>query len=229
VILYYITDRKQFPGSETLQRSQLLNCIEEAASCEVDFIQLREKDLNARDLEALALAAKERVSLRNTRTKLLVNARTDIAIAAGADGVHLPAHDFPASEVRIVFNKAGYPQPVIAVSCHNLQEVELAEAHGADLVVFGPVFEKDNLFATRIDEFRLVNRRETSASSKMPVLALGGVNLANASACMEAGAAGLAGIRLFQAGEMGKTVAALRALSSESIKTVRRRHPYQPG
>ncbi len=155
MLLYYITDRRQFPGDDAAQRRALLAKIAEAARCGVDFIQLREKDLSSRELEILANEAMAIVrsssvhsKLETRHSKLLINSRADIALAAGTDGVHLPASDLSASEVRSVWDaatrnvKRETRNATIAVSCHTLDEVLAAESHGADFVVFGPVFEK---------------------------------------------------------------------------------------
>src|ERR1035441_2435538 len=104
-LLYYITDRSQFPGDESSRHRMLLDKIAEAARAGVEYIQLREKDLRARQLEPLALEAAHvikqlRTDNRIGRTRLLVNSRTDVALAAGADGVHLRSDDIPASHVR---------------------------------------------------------------------------------------------------------------------------------
>jgi len=84
LLLYYITDRKQFPGGELERRGRLLANIAEAARCGVDYVQLREKDLSSRDLETLARGAMERIRVSGGKTRLLINSRTDVAIAAGA-------------------------------------------------------------------------------------------------------------------------------------------------
>ncbi|MCU1309041.1 MAG: thiamine-phosphate diphosphorylase [Candidatus Angelobacter sp.] len=232
VLLYYITDRSQFPGTEEEKHAQLLDNIAAAARWGVDFIQLREKDLSARELELLALQAVAVVRRNNDSTKLLINSRADIAVAAGADGVHLRSAgaDASASDARIIFHKAENINPVIACSCHSLQEVADAEAHGADFAVFGPVFGKGTVQGVGIDALREICEREIAASSRMPVLALGGVTVENAMSCLEAGAAGIAGIRLFQSGELGQTISELRRLHPQPTATApRRRHPYQPG
>jgi len=213
VVLYYITDRRQFPGNTQEQRRRLLAKIAEAARAGVDMIQLREKDLPARELEELAVEAVRLVREHAVRTKLLINSRVDVAIAAGADGVHLPSDDISASEARVVFGKAGGRAPIIGVSCHSVSQVRLAEAHGADFAVLGPVFEKSGSPGLGLGELRAacgqVPARAVEAAlpaGRMPILALGGVNLQNARACVEAGAAGIAAIRLFQQNEIAAVV-----------------------
>ena len=228
LLLYYITDRSQLPGSPAAQRAALLDRIASAANAGVDHIQLREKDLAPRDLEALArdavAAVRPATKDRRATTRLLINSRSDIALAAGAGGVHLPAGDLPASEVRALLTAAHHSQATtrnfsIAVSCHSAAEVRSAYSHGADFAVFGPVFEKSGRpgvgLAALQEACRLsgpVPRTEGGHRSAMPVLALGGVTLANAAECLRAGAAGLAGIRLFQEGDVAQTVAQLRSL-----------------
>src|ERR1041385_38845 len=103
--LYYITDRRQFPGDAQGQERRLLEKIAECAAAGVDLIQLREKDLGAGAQEKLALKAM--AALAGSRTRLLINARTDVALACGAHGVHLPANDLAASDARAIFARAG--------------------------------------------------------------------------------------------------------------------------
>src|ERR671922_1187851 len=147
--LYYITDRKQFSGDESSQRQRLLEKISEAARCGLDFIQLREKDLSGRELESLAREASKAIRLETGSTKLetrfLINSRTDVALAIGADGVHLPGNDISPQEVRTIWKKCGagaFERKVISVSCHSEQDVLRAAAGQADLAIFAPVFEK---------------------------------------------------------------------------------------
>ena len=208
MLLYYITDRTQFPGNECERRERLLDKIAEAAGAGVDLIQLREKDLSSRELESLALEALRRLRASGDSTRLLINSRADIALAAGADGVHLRSKDITAEDVRKIWRDAGGPNiPVVAVSCHNDAEVIAAEDAGADFIVFGPVFEKKHSPETRstgLDDLK------SACQHKIPVLAIGGVTGHNAQLCIQAGAAGVAGIRLFQTGEISTQVAALR-------------------
>jgi thiamine-phosphate pyrophosphorylase len=220
LLLYYISDRSQFPGSEAERREKLLANIAGAIRCGVDYIQLREKDLSARELEDLTrrtmqLRAENRLletevsglgTTKLAKTRVLVNSRTDIAIAAGADGVHLRSGDIAPANVRAVASRAGGERVIIAVSCHTLAEVQAAADAGADFVVFGPVFGKNEGEGTGLEELH------ESAQIGIPVLALGGVTVQNAAFCMAAGAAGIAGIRLFQSDFVAKTVHCLRSL-----------------
>jgi thiamine-phosphate pyrophosphorylase len=205
VLLYYITDRRQI-GDE----GALLECIAGAVRAGVDYIQLRERDLTARALEQLARRAVEAVCAVAGHTRLLINSRSDVAIAAGAHGVHLRGDDISAADARALLHQAGMTDAVVAVSCHTMEEVALAESHGADFVVFGPVFEKDAAPGQGLAALHAACSRKPAAAPPVPVLALGGVTLANAAQALAAGAAGLAGIRLFQKEDIAETVRALR-------------------
>ncbi|HJS98031.1 MAG TPA: thiamine phosphate synthase [Terriglobales bacterium] len=227
MIFYYITDRKQFPGSAGGQRARLLAKIAEASRAGVDLIQLREKDLPARDLEALAQEAVRvvRENAGENPTRLLINSRIDIAIAVGAEGVHLRGHDIAASEARVIFNKAEMCKPVIGVSCHTVSEVRLAESHGADFAVFGPVFEKSGGPGQGLASLRAACGKVPALgveaavpAGQMPVLALGGLTRDNAAACLNAGAAGVAAIRFFQENEVASIIEDLKTRYREALK-----------
>lgn len=206
MLLLYITDRNQFPGDERARQQALLAKIAEAVRCGVDFIQLREKDLSTRHLETLARLGTEN---REPTTAFLINSRSDIALACGAAGVHLPAGDLRPSEVRKIWAKAGQPtRPLVTVSCHSTDEVARAASEGADFALFAPVFEKKD--TPRANPAGLDKLRE-ACRQKIPVLALGGVTLDNARACLDAGAAGIAAIRLFQENDIAQVVRKLKA------------------
>ena len=211
MLLYYITDRKGFAGTESDQRSSLLHRIADAARAGVDYIQLREKDLPREELEPLAREVVRAVRENSAVTKLLINSHSDVAIAGGADGVHLPAGFPPADEVRDYWVRNGNREPIIGVSAHSVEDVRQAESNGASFAVLAPIFEKG---ATGAKGLGLkVLRQACSPSSKQQsdftVFALGGVTLANARSCIDAGAGGIAGIRLFQQGDVAETVSRL--------------------
>jgi len=209
--LYYITDRRQFAGDAHEQEQRLLAKIVECAAAGVEYIQLREKDLESRALEELALKAM--AALGGSRTRLLINSRTDVALACGAHGVHLPANDLPASEVRSIFARAGKNEPVIGVSTHSAAEVARAESYGANFAVFGPVFEKSGSENREgLEHLRRICHRAEAAQPAMPVWALGGITMENAEQCTAAGAAGIAAIRLFQQNDVDAVVKKLRSL-----------------
>jgi thiamine-phosphate pyrophosphorylase len=217
-LLYYITDRTAFAADERTRRIRLLEKIAEATRAGVDYIQLREKDLHPRDLESLAkkagsIIAKLRTENPELRTALLINSRTDIALAAHADGVHLRSDDISPEDVRAVWKKRGVgaparansPQdPVIGVSCHSPAEVAQAAAGSASFAVFAPVFEKKDAQPAGLDLLR------EACGANIPVLALGGVTLAKVQSCIEAGAAGIAAIRLFQENNIAEVTQRLR-------------------
>ena len=221
MLLYYITDRQQFAGGDNERRATLLRRIAQAASVGADYVQLREKDLSARELERLAREAVRAVQENSQVTRLLINSRTDVAIACGADGVHLPSGELPASEVRALWMKCCHREPLIGVSAHSVADVRSAQSHGADFALLGPIFEKAGTSAKPVGLVTLQSccsdlprpeRVEAPLSSYFGVLALGGVNLANAALCIRAGAAGVAGIRLFQTGDIAETVGRLRGI-----------------
>ena len=195
LLLYYITDRIRIAGDERGQRQRLLEKISEAARAGVDYIQLREKDLSSRELEALARDAM--ACIAGTATKLLINSRADVSLAVGTHGVHLRSNDISPEDVRKVWREArAGTAPIIVVSCHAENEVVAAKRAAADFVVFGPVFEKSEQAVAGLHKLRAACRHN------IRVLALGGVTLENARLCIEAGAAGVAGIRLFQDNEV---------------------------
>jgi thiamine-phosphate pyrophosphorylase len=182
----YITDRKTLaPGVS------LLDVIARNLAARVDWIQLREKDLSARDLYDLTRAA---MALPNPGgSKIIVNTRLDVALAAGASGVHLPGGSPAPRSFRGILP----PEFLIGVSCHTLDEVGAAESEGASYAVFGPVFAPrskiSDLSARGLDALA-----EAARAVRIPVLALGGITRENASQCIAAGAAGIAAISLFQ-------------------------------
>lgn len=187
---YCITDRKT---SEV----PLLQQIRRVIGAGVDFLQIREKDLPARELYRLALQAG--AMARGRKTRVLINDRLDIALAAELDGVHLAQASLPPDAVRSRVSKRGF---LIGVSTHNRLEVDEALRQGADYLVFGPVFETPSKrpYGSPVTPQAL---GEVVRRSDRPVFALGGVDLHNYPDCLEQGAAGIAGIRLFQRPEPG--------------------------
>jgi thiamine-phosphate pyrophosphorylase len=231
-ILCYITDRKAFTADESARRGRLLEKIAEAARAAVAYIQLRERDLSDRELESLAQEAirvirdessrlrTDKSDLRNgglkPKTILLINSRTDIALAVNADGVQLRSDDVPPANVRKIWScGAGTParenhrsEPIIGVSCHSPSDVARAAINGANFAVFGPVFEKKD--APGSLPAGLETLRE-ACRADIPVLALGGITLHNARSCLNKGAAGIAAIRLFQENEVAEVVRILHS------------------
>ena len=174
MIRCYITDRRQ---------GDVLMHIVKAVADGIDMIQIREKDLAAREL--LELVCRVRDAARGTKTKVLVNGRLDIALAAEIDGVHLPGDGLPAASVRPHVRMLG-------ISTHSIKEAMQAENDRVDYIIFGPVFETPGKQAVGIEALRRVVQ-----SVKTPVLAIGGINAENTSNVIDAGAAGIAAIRMF--------------------------------
>lgn len=159
-----------------------LDVVARAVADHVDLVQIRAKQLPSRELLQLVRSA-----VRLGGAKILVNGRPDIALAADAGGVHLPGGSIAPARVRRIA-----PGFVIGVSCHTIDELKRAEREGADFAVYGPVFDTGGKTGIGIDALQA-----GAAAVLMPVYALGGVTLANAPACLDAGAAGIAGISLF--------------------------------
>ncbi len=212
-LLYYITDRLQFSGDERSKRNDLFAKVAEAARAGVDYIQLREKDLSTKDLEQLAKEIVGIVHETSDSTRVLINSRTDVALAAGSDGVHLRSKDVTAREVKVIWRRSGtnldasYAPPITAVSCHSPDDVAGAASEGADFAVLAPIFGKTK--APGVQCLGLDGIRNAT-QLKIPVLALGGITLQNAESCLDAGAAGIAGIRLFQQNNIEDVVRKLR-------------------
>jgi len=192
-ILYLITR-----GATTEQTTRdspefggILNQIAAATAAGVDLLQIREKELTTRVLFELVTSAAE--LMRGTDTRLLVNDRTDVAAGAGADGVHLTSRSLDAATIRQTFGD----KLLIGVSTHNVSEGRAARDSGADFIVFGPVFETESKIAFGSPVGLPKLSEVARAFPQLPVLALGGVSLQNAADCLMAGAAGIAGISIF--------------------------------
>jgi thiamine-phosphate pyrophosphorylase len=180
---YYITDRGQLGGTQAL-----LKTIARNLAAGVDWIQLRERDLPAQDLFALTQAV---LQLPNpNHAKILVNDRTDVALAAGAAGVHLRGNSVAASRLRAI----APPEFLIGVSCHSVDDVQRAEAEGASFAVIAPIYVTPG----KGPALGLQILADAARAVRIPVLALGGVTAERIPDCLGSGAAGVAGISLFQ-------------------------------
>jgi thiamine-phosphate pyrophosphorylase len=178
--LLAISDRRSLPDGD------LAGWLADLAAAGVDGVQIREKDLDDRSLWEIARSARAALP---PATRLLVNGRADVALAAGADGVHLPSDGVPAAALRQRFG----PGLLLGVSAHSVEEVERARDAGADYAAFGPVWETPGKGpATGAGELA------RAAASGLPVYALGGVTIQRFGEVAAAGAAGVAAIRLFQ-------------------------------
>ncbi|HZT74935.1 MAG TPA: thiamine phosphate synthase [Terriglobales bacterium] len=205
MLLYYITDSQGQPDRPAWLEERVLA----AARAGIDWIQIREKDLPARAQFDLAVRLRRRLATSPVRPRLLINDRLDIALAAGLDGVHLPAQGLPVADVAA--QRARLPAGfLIVASCHSAAAVMQAAEEGATAAVLGPIFATPSKLAygAPLGLHALQVARQVS----IPVLALGGIALDNAAACLRAGAAGLAAIRLFQSSEVAERCAILRRL-----------------
>lgn len=202
VLRYAITNRKLFHGEEPQKKSALVRQAAQWAAEGIDYIQLREKDLSAAELADLTRRILE--ELRGTTTCLLINSRADVAVATCAHGVHLAAESdgLTPNDVRRLYTETRLAPPVVSLSCHTQAEAEQARSRGANMILFAPVFHKfidgrPIAPGHGLDTLRAV----CVAAAPVPVIALGGVTEENAPDCLEAGAAGVAAIRLFHRAE----------------------------
>lgn len=205
-VLCYVTDRRSFPAAPAAAESvqdvpparaihSLRNAIQRAAAAGASWIQIREKDLDARlllDLVRFAMA-----ETRAAGARVLVNDRLDVALAANAAGVHLGENSLPLETVNEWRRSSGRVEFLIGVSCHSLESARAAEQGGADYIFFGPVFATPSKAAYGAPQ-GIERLREICAAVTIPVLAIGGINAENMQACGAAGAAGIAAIRMFQ-------------------------------
>jgi thiamine-phosphate pyrophosphorylase len=205
-ILCYVTDRRAFPAPPVSPDSSLGRVAEHSAdllrlairravAAGVAWIQIREKDIDARPLLDLARFAV--AESRATAARVLVNDRLDVALAANAAGVHLGENSLPLEVVSEWRKSTGRPDFLIGVSCHSLESARAAECGGADYIFFGPVFATPSKAAFGPPQ-GVGRLREACAAVAIPVLAIGGVNSGNLDLCLAAGAAGIAAIRMFQ-------------------------------
>ena len=224
MLRYAITDRARFSAesgqqAETARQAALLRQAARLAAEGIDFLQLRERDLSAEDLASLAHHLLATLRAHNPAPKLLINSRANIAIATCADGVHLTSspNELTPAQVRALYTAAGLAAPIVSLSCHTLDEVQRAASSAPDgrptLILFGPVFEKvvAEIAAPEVQVTVKSNgnkkisegtgldllRAACAAAAPIPVLALGGITRAKTEACLDAGAAGIAAIRLF--------------------------------
>jgi thiamine-phosphate pyrophosphorylase len=195
-LVCYVTDRRQLPVPVGAQETDLLEKIAAAASAGVDWIQIREKDLSGVQVGALARHA----LMGATRDcRIIVNDRLDVACAVGADGVHLGERSISIREAgRFVRERGMKKSFLIGASVHSLDTARKAEMEGADYLIFGPVFATPAKVAYGAPQ-GLERLAETCGEISIPVLAIGGITPENARDCYKQGAAGVAGIRIFQA------------------------------
>jgi thiamine-phosphate pyrophosphorylase len=188
----------------------LLEKIELAAAAGVDWIQLREKDLTGKQSTLLVREALNRVSKLPSQpqaaarklARIIVNDRLDVALAAQASGLHLGENSLPVEEAKRLLLSSPAAQTlahdfILGVSCHSIEAAQSAASSGANYIFFGPVFATPSKAAYGSPQ-GLVRLAAVCSSVNIPVLAIGGITLANVSSCLSAGASGIAAIRLFQ-------------------------------
>lgn len=177
--LYLITDRHQLPAG-----ANLLETVEQALAGGVKLIQLREKDMTAAELWPLAQ------QLRNLThrfaAKLFINDRIDLALACGADGVHLGEHSLPTAEARRLIG----PEYLIGVSTHSLDDITTATSQGADFLTFGPVYQTPSKLAYGPPQ-GLNHLKRASEHTELPIFALGGIKTTNVKNVISHGASGI--------------------------------------
>jgi thiamine-phosphate pyrophosphorylase len=199
-IVCYVTARPSLVAPADSRVQKLLEQIRAAVNAGVDWVQIREKDLPGRQALALARAAVSLGEARQSNASVIVNDRLDVALAAGAAGVHLGGESLPAAEVVPWCRAGNAPRGfLIGVSCHNLAEARAAEEAGADYIFFGPVFDTPSKSAFGPPQ-GLASLAEVCRALAIPTMAIGGVDESNGAECLQAGAAGIAAIRLFQTG-----------------------------
>jgi thiamine-phosphate pyrophosphorylase len=203
-IVCYVTDRKSLTGNsnEAALISTILQNIQVALAAGVDWIQVREKDLPGGQLLELGRVAVSLAATHRKKTeraaRIIINDRLDVALVAGAHGVHLGRESAPAHEVVRWCRAGNAPNGfVIGVSCHSIEEAREAENAKADYILFGPVFETPSKLPFGAPQ-GIQTLSEVCRAVAMPVVAIGGVSQENAAACIRAGASGIAAIRMFQ-------------------------------
>ncbi len=171
------------------------------ADAGVDGIQIREKSLPDRQLFELCRLARKKMP---ATTKVVVNGRADLALAAGCAGIHLPADSPPIRQLRQRFGK----KLLIGKSTHSLDEVAAAQRDGADYVTFGPIFVTPS--KVRFGPPQGLKKLRAAADLGIPVIALGGVDQENTQDTAEHGASGVSGIRIFRTNANAMAVLARR-------------------
>lgn len=184
---------------------ETLKIIEKAVEAKISLIQIREKQLFAKQI--FELTAKAAQITKNSKTKLLVNDRADIALAADADGVHLTANSLLAEIIR-----ANFPRDfIIGVSAHSLAEVEKAKQQGADFAAFSPIFATASKEKYGAPQGIAALREVVETVKEFPVIALGGIDENNFGEALKSGASGIAAIRsLNDAGNLAEIVGKIR-------------------
>jgi thiamine-phosphate pyrophosphorylase len=216
-IVCYVTGR-QSPraADDPTENTEIVEHIRAAIDAGADWVQIREKGQPGHEVLALTRAA---VALGKTKgASVIVNDRLDVALAAGATGVHLGGESMPVREVSQWCRAENAPREfMIGVSCHSLEEARAVESSGASYIFFGPVFDSPSKRAFGQPQ-GLTRLSEVCRTLGIPTIAIGGVDESNGLECLRAGAAGVAAIRLFQQprkpGELAEAIARLHGSTS---------------
>lgn len=194
-----MTDRKALAGDNSVEA--LVEKIRAVVAAGVDWVQVREKDLAARellDLARAAVGAGHDLGLRADGARVIINDRLDVALAAGAAGVHLGHASIPTRDAVRWCRQGNAPADfLIGVSCHSLEGAKEAESAGASYTYFGPIYETPSKIAFGAPH-GIAELAAVCEAVRIPVIAIGGVNDSNAGECINAGAAGIAAIRMIQ-------------------------------
>lgn len=230
-LLCYVTDRNSLEPGRGDADVRVLDKVREVISAGIEWVQIREKDLPTTQLLTLVRGAVDAAQVHggrpagpgspSVRAKVVVNERLDVALAASAAGVHLGRGSAPLREVMRWCQAGNAPRGfLIGASCHSLVEAREAETSGASYLIFGPVFDTPSKRAFG-KPVGIAELAAVCATLKIPVLAIGGIDVRNAHECFRAGAAGIAAIRMFQdageAHELRRTIASLRGDSANSV------------
>lgn len=215
-VICYVTDRKSFGADDRAINSSIAR-IDAAIAAGVDWVQIREKDLPGRELFELARAAVHKAATGGAL--VFVNDRLDVALAAGAAGVHLGSESLPVGEVIRWCRDGNAPAGFrIGVSCHSLEDVRQAESAGAAYAFFGPIFDTPSKREFGAPQ-GIAKLAEVCSAVRIPVIAIGGMGAENGAECIRAGASGIAAIRMFQeatdAAGLREAVARLRGASGK--------------
>jgi len=223
-LLCYVTDRHALHIAHLADSlAALTQKIEEVVAAGIDWVQIREKDLPAKEVAALtrqALNIAAKLSAKGgSAVRVLVNDRLDVAIAERAGGVHLGERSLPLAEAKRLLTSAMRKKAVdesflVGVSCHSLEAAQAAARAGADYIFLGPIFTTPSK-AGFGEPQGLACLAQVCRAVKLPVLAIGGIAVDNVESCLAAGAAGIAAIRLFQsAPDPGQAVNSMRPFAT---------------
>jgi thiamine-phosphate pyrophosphorylase len=202
-IVCYVTDRRSLGAADASTSVRLRETIRLAIAAGADCVQIREKDLAGRELlgivrDAVAIA-KDAATAPAAIARVIMNGRLDVALAAGAGGVHLGGGSAPVQDVVAWCRRGNAPAGFsVGVSCHSLEDARTAERAGADYIFFGPVFDTPSKRAFGKAHGVVKLSEVCEAVRTLSVIAIGGIDTDNGGECMRAGSAGIAAIRLFQ-------------------------------